>query len=133
MTVQWFNASLGAPVVSIGPNGLTFSAAARTLVGNPPFVKIGVDPEFKRVLVAPALEADDFVVKFEARASQNGYVRLTERDIPRFIKSQIPEFDLDHTYRYVGVWNDAQKALQIDLKGQSNVRKKSVDRKREAQ
>ncbi len=115
MTVEWFNAKLGAPMVSIGPNGMTFTPAARALIGDPRYVKVGVNVAARKVCVQETDESDDCAMEFSARKDKNGYVRLAQRDIARFILSKLESLTLDDTRKCVASWNKDAALLEISL------------------
>jgi len=115
VSVEWYNARLGAPVVSVGLNGLTFTPAARALLDDPEFVKVGVDSEAKLVLVCKASPDDECAMAFKDRIDKNGYARLSQRDIPRFILSRFPSLDLKSTLKCLVRWNRSEQRLEIDL------------------
>jgi hypothetical protein len=115
MSVEWYNVRLGAPIVSFGLNGLTFTPAARALLGDPAYIKVGVDPEIKAVLVCKADIGDECALEFKNRIDKNGYARLSQRDIPRFALSKMAGLDLRVTLKCLARWDSSEKRLVIDL------------------
>jgi len=113
--ICWFNAKLGMPMVSVGPSGLTFTPAARVALGDPTFVRIGVDPARKKLCVQPSEEADDHTIEFRSRVDRNGYVRLTQKDITRFIECRLPMPKLERASKYAAVWVEQKELLEVDL------------------
>lgn len=115
MAVEWFNAKLGAPMVSIGPNGMTFTPAARALIGDPRYVKVGVNVATRKVCVQETDQGDDCAMEFAARKDKNGYVRLAQRDIARFILSKLESLTLEGTRKCVASWNRDMGILEVCL------------------
>ncbi len=106
MSVEWFNARAGVPIVSVGRNGLVFTPLSRTVMGDPQFVRIGVDALTKRLCVKATDGADEHALPFGKKVDKNGYVRLTRRDIARFIVSRVHGLDLARSRKCLASWNE---------------------------
>ncbi len=115
MSIQWFNARLGAPMVSLGSSGLTFTPAARALLGDPEYVRIGVDKDSKRLVVQATTADDECSLEFRRRINKAGYARLSQRDIARFVRTQITSPDLRNTHRYLATLSGDVGCLSVDL------------------
>jgi len=126
--IQWFDPSLGTPVVSVSKTGLTFNRAAVALLESPPFVEVGVDAKARALVVRPvqrqsAGEDDtapspetDRALAFRRPGSDKPHVRVTSRDLVRFIEASIPEFTVTGTERYLARFESDAGYLVVDLK-----------------
>lgn len=112
--IEWYNARLGMPTVSVGPSGMTFTPSARMLLGDPEFVQIGVDSGSSRILVKPSPDNSDLCLPFRSHVDANGYVRLSQRDIARFLRSRLSSLDLSRARKFSAIWNTALSCLQVD-------------------
>lgn len=126
--IQWFDPSLGTPVVTVSKTGLTFNPAAVALLDSPAFVEVGVDPKAKALVVRPvqrqpAGEDDtapssgtERALPFRRPASGKPRVRVTSRDLIRFIEASIPDFTVSGTERYLARFESDAGYLVVDLK-----------------
>lgn len=122
---EWFNPTLGTPIVSIGEFGLGFNRASIDAIKCPARVRLGYDRANKVIGVQPADEDDSLALVF-ANKERNNYVRVSSKDFVRFVLRHHPELRLDKTVRCLA-WLDSNLGLLVvDLK-------QSIDQENEEQ
>ncbi len=129
MAVEWFNVKLGAPIVSVGPHGITFTPAARALLGDPQHVRMGVSADSSKLCVETWQGGDDYSLEFASRVDKNGYARIHQRDIVRFLTSKLKGVDLSVTKRFVARLSE-NGALEVDLHSGAPGRRRSGPQQR---
>ncbi len=124
--IQWFDPSLGTPMVSVSPNGLTFNRAAVVLLGGPEYVEVGVDGKARVLVVRKAggeageagRPADEPFrgLAFRRGESPNSFVRIGSKDLVRFIEASIPDFCPGEASKYLARYEAASRHLVVDLR-----------------
>ncbi len=116
---EWFNPSLGAPIVSVAEYGLTFNRAATEMLGKPDKIMLGFDKDNRLIAVKPLskddADAKSYGIAF-ARKERDGYVRIASKDFIRFILRYCPELKLDKTVRCLARWDDTEGLMLVDVK-----------------
>ncbi|MGE5553229.1 MAG: hypothetical protein ACM3XZ_04820 [Betaproteobacteria bacterium] len=110
--IEWFDPSLGAPIVSVAGYGLTFNKAAVEILRGAPKVMLGFDRQRQRIVVKPVPEDEEKGFCFTPR---QGYVRIASRDFVRFVARYCSCIRPDVTTRFLAVWNDESSLMEIDL------------------
>jgi len=140
--IQWFDPSLGTPVVSVSKTGLTFNRAAVAQLGSPGFVEIGVDAKAKTLVVRGLRQEDSHEseggppeaepqpgpaageesvpgargLPFYRPGSRTSFIRVSSKDLIRFIKASIPDFDPVATTKYLARHEADNDYLVVDLR-----------------
>jgi hypothetical protein len=111
---EWFNPTVGTPIVTLGEYGLGFNKAAIEALKSPARVRLGYDKKHKVIAVMPAGEDDKAALPFASK-ERNGYIRVSTKDFARFIMRYNPELKLDKAIRCLA-WVDGKTgALLADL------------------
>ncbi|MCL6581069.1 MAG: hypothetical protein K6U08_05565 [Firmicutes bacterium] len=119
--IQWFDPALGSAVVAFSKLGLTFNRAAVAQLGSPAYVQVGVDPKARTLIVRACKGADqgrapERALAFWKEGQTNPFVRLTSRDLMRFIRSAVPEVPLADPVRFAARLDPDSGDLIVDLK-----------------
>jgi hypothetical protein len=128
--VQWFDPSLGTPIVSVSKTGLTFNRAAVVLLNRPAFVEVGVDSRDKCLVVrgvnaggdagtGPQPGEDDRArraLPFWRSDSPTPFVRVSNKDLIRFIKGAVPEVEIEKATKYLTRLDPERRHLVVDLR-----------------
>ncbi len=119
--VQWFDPSLGTPVVSVSATGLTFNRAAVALLGRPRYVEVGVEAKARAVVVRKAEEAEEAAapargLPFCRPNSESSFVRVVSRDLLRFIAASVPDFPLGGASKFLARFDPETASLVVDLR-----------------
>ncbi len=119
--VQWFDPSLGTPVVSVSPTGLTFNRAAVALLGHPRYVEVGVEAKARAVVVRKAEEAEEAAppargLPFCRPNSESSFVRVASKDLLRFIAASVPDFPLGGAGKFLARFDPETASLVVDLR-----------------
>lgn len=121
-SVQWFDPSLGTPVVSVSKTGLTFNRAAVALLGNPRYVEVGVDGKARVIVVReaepePGRSAEPSRgLTFWRPDSDKPFVRVTSKDLVRFIEASVPDFSPAGATKYLARFEPQNGHLVVDLR-----------------
>ncbi len=121
-SVQWFDPSLGTPVVSVAKTGLTFNRAAVALLGRPRYVEVGVDGKARVIVVRRAEpEAESGAAPARGLAFcrpelETPFVRVVSKDLLRFIAAAIPDFPLGGATKYLARLEPETGNLVVDLR-----------------
>lgn len=119
--VQWFDPSLGTPVVSTSATGLTFNRAAVSLLGHPRYVEVGVEPAARIVVVRRAEEGEGGAppargLPFCRPGVEAPFVRVASKELLRFIASGVPDFPLGAATKFLARFEPGTGTLRIDLR-----------------
>lgn len=119
--VQWFDPSLGTPVVSVAATGLTFNRAAVACLGRPRYVEVGVDAKARTVVVRKAEEDEGGAapargLPFCRPGGESPFVRVASKDLLRFIASAVPDFPLGGAAKFLARFEPETGALLVDLR-----------------
>lgn len=120
-SVQWFDPSLGMPVVSVSATGLTFNRAAVASLGHPRYVEVGVDARSRAVVVRKAEEAEGGAapargLPFCRPGRESSFVRVASKDLLRFIAAAVPDFPLGGAAKFVARFDPEAGSLVVDLR-----------------
>ncbi|MBA2131965.1 hypothetical protein [Capillibacterium thermochitinicola] len=113
----WTTPSGGAPVVSIASYGITFNNVVIEMMHRPKKIMIGYDDKKKVVgfkAIYTSEEENEKCFPFTER-ERNGYVRIGIKDFVKYISNRTG-LDFKNSTRYIGVWDEEQKLLTINLK-----------------
>lgn len=113
--VKWFDPELGTPVVTISRTGLTFNAAAVGSLSNASRVQVGVKADEHSFIVKVA-EGPQGSLPFYREDSTNKFVRISSKDLVRFLSSNLPEIDLDTTTKYLARAEVPGATLVVDVR-----------------
>jgi len=112
---EWFNPSLGNPIVSIAEYGLGFNKAAIEALGSPEKVRFGFDKKNKIIAVKSAEDNGDLAFAFAAK-EKNRYIRINTKDFVKLIEINIPELNFGKATRYLARYDEEMGVLLVDLK-----------------
>lgn len=110
--IEWFDPSLGAPIVSLAAYGLTLNKAAVDMLQGSSRVMLGFDREASTIVVKPVEADDSKSFKF---APRDGYVRIASKDFVRFVARYCPRLRLDTTTRFLATWDEERGMMLVDL------------------
>lgn len=112
----WTAPSGGAPVVSIASYGITFNSVVIDMMHKPNKIMIGYD-DSKKVVGVKAIyrkeEENEKCFPFIER-ERNGYVRIGSKDFVKYLSNRTG-LDFKNSTRYIGVWDEEQNLLTINL------------------
>jgi len=137
--VQWFDPSVGSPAVSVSRAGLTFNRAAVLSLEKAAFVEVGVDTKNRRLVVRKAAdggksdtgEGEGFAseshetggklrpghsLPFCRPGEDTPFVRVTNRELLRFVKGAIPDLPVEGATKYLARLDVDTGYLVVDLK-----------------
>lgn len=117
MNFEWFDSSIGTPIISIASYGLTFSRGAVQKMGTPEYVMLGFDKNSEIVGIQVCDGNEKRKVEFASK-ERGGNVRINSKSFIRFIFSYIDNENLiqNRATRFIGKWDSEQKLMTIDLK-----------------
>ncbi len=113
---EWYNPSIGTPMISLAGYGITFSRSAVNTMRTPAYVKLGFDKQRKLVGIMVCGKEDKNKFEF-ANREKNNNVRINSRDFIRLISSYMPDLipNDNTTVRFTGVWDEKEGIMTIDL------------------
>ncbi|WP_419954758.1 hypothetical protein ACN6MT_03085 [Neobacillus niacini] len=100
--VEWYQPTLGTPIVSLAEYGVVFNKAAIYALNNSHSIRIGFDRERRCIIVqgVSITEATDDTILF-AEKERNGFIRINNKDFIRFILRYCPEIKLEKAKRFL--------------------------------
>lgn len=110
----WTNPSAGAPIVSIASYGITFNSATIEMLKKPRNILIGFDTNAKVIGVKPIDDETNPKAYDFAEKERKGYIRIGNRDLIKYISSQIG-IDYSKSIRYLANWDENEQILIVDL------------------
>lgn len=116
MGVIWFTPLKFWLKVSIADYGITFPLETIKAMGSPEYVKFGLDPERKKMLVAVCDSTVEGRLEFISKNKRN-YIRIANREFIKFIRNQLNDVNVidKKSKLFKAEWKDEDKALEIDL------------------
>lgn len=117
MEFEWFDTTIGAPIISVASYGLTFSRSAVQKMGTPEYVILGYDKENKIIGIKTCDKSENKKIEFAGK-ERGGNVRINSKSFIRFVFSYMENENLiqNRAARFVGVWNSDQQLMTLDLK-----------------
>ncbi len=112
----WTAPSGGAPVVSVASYGITFNGVVIEMMHRPNKIMMGYD-DGKKVVGFKAIyksEGENEKCFPFIERERNGYVRLGNKDFVKYLANRTG-LDFKKSTRYIGVWDEEQKLLTINL------------------
>jgi len=116
MKVIWYESEERSINVSIANYGLTFSADAIKAMGNPDYIKMGLDIEAKKIIVK-ICDADDVNgIEFKNKNKRN-YVRIANKGFIKFLKKTMKDENIidEKSSTHKAEWNATEKIMYISL------------------
>ncbi|MDQ0191262.1 hypothetical protein JI721_12110 [Alicyclobacillus cycloheptanicus] len=113
MNIDWYNPSVGTPIVTIASYGLTFNKAAISELKDPPYIRVGYVRDRNFIVVQPVQTDEPDSMLFSER-KRNDYIRVNSKDFIKFI-ARYCDLQLDKSVRIPAYWDDESSVLVVDL------------------